>query len=242
MAIIQDWKIRSRSHECAISGETFVDGDEFYTCIFEDPESDGYLRKDFAAENWEKARETFESEPFSFWKSTFEIPPVEKKTEAIEKHSAEALLRKMIDEDDSTTENARYILAIMLERKKTLKPVDTKETENRKLLFYEHKDNGDLFIVADPRLHLSEISSVQEEVMVLLSGEMEPKPVLPPSRAFTIWTAPFLEATPTEPASLPPSRAFSIWTRAIPSADDATQPASRAFTIWTVTEVGERDA
>jgi len=235
MAIIQDWKIRSRSHECALSGITFEDGDEFYTCIFEDPESDGYLRRDFAVENWEKARETFPSEPFSFWKSTFEIPPVEEKTEAIEKPSAEALLRRMIDEDDPTTENARYILAIMLERKKTLKPVDSKETETRKLLFYEHKENGDLFVVADPQLHLSEISNVQEEVSALLRGEMEPKPVVPPSRAFTIWAAPFVPVEPAETVTFPPGRAFTIWTApaAVPS-PDPQPPESRAFTIWTV--------
>ena len=63
MAILQDWKIRSRSQECSFSGAPFEDGDEFYTCIFEDPETDGYLRQDYAAADWEKAQEKFETQP-----------------------------------------------------------------------------------------------------------------------------------------------------------------------------------
>jgi hypothetical protein len=176
MAIIQDWKIRSRSQHCCHTGKPFEEGDEFYTCIFEDPESDGYIRKDYLAEVWDEVRVHFDPQPFSFWKSTFEVPPVEGKTEAIEKHSAEAMLRQMIEEDEPATENARYILAVMLERKKTLKPVETRETETSTLLFYEHKDNGDVFIIADPGLHLSEIEGVQEEVSALLRGDRKESP------------------------------------------------------------------
>ena len=85
--------------------------------------------------------------------------------------SAEGMLRRMAEEDEPHTENARFILALMLERKKTLIPTDVKDAETRKLLFYEHKDTGDVFIVADPGLHLSEIEAVQREVTELLARE-----------------------------------------------------------------------
>ena len=59
----------------------------------------------------------------------------------------------------------------MLERKKSLVPTDSQETESRRLLFYEHAETGDVFIVADPGLKLDEIDSVQREVSELLAIE-----------------------------------------------------------------------
>ncbi len=72
MAIIQDWKIRTTQAKCELTGESFSDGERFYTCIFEDPdpESDGFIRRDYAIASWEKVRPEISPPPFSFWKST----------------------------------------------------------------------------------------------------------------------------------------------------------------------------
>jgi len=171
MAIIQDWKIRSTHARCEVSGDPFLDGDQFYTCIFDEPASDGFLRRDYSAAAWKKVRKKLDPAPFSFWKSTYKAPVRAAEDHRTADTSVEGMLRRFIDEDDPRTENARYILALMLERKKTLIPTDTKETETRTLLFYEHADNGDVFIVADPGLRLDEIESVQREVVDLLAEE-----------------------------------------------------------------------
>lgn len=171
MAIIQDWKIRSTDAKCELTGDAFSDGEDFYTCIFEDPESDGFIRRDYSVESWGKVKAELDPPPFSFWRSTFKAPVVEEDKKALEDTSAEGMLRRFVQEDDARTENARYILALMLERKKTLVQTDAKETDNRTLLFYEHAQNGDVFIVADPELKLAEIEEVQREVADLLAAE-----------------------------------------------------------------------
>jgi hypothetical protein len=84
------------------------------------------------------------------------------------RESPETLLRRLIDEDQEHTEHARYILALMLERKKQLVPRETKYTEQGTLLLYEHRKSGEVFIIRDPELRLDEIESVQEEVATLL--------------------------------------------------------------------------
>lgn len=172
MAIIEDWKIRSRATRCCYSGEPFEDGEKFYTCLFE--VADDFVRRDYSAKNWDLISKNLDPPPFSFWQSTFELPRKDGEPEPIEHKSAESMLRRMIDEDDPHTENARYILAVMLERKKLLKPVDEKETGARKLLFYEHRTTGDLFIVADPGLRLDQLGEVQEEVTALLRRDDPP--------------------------------------------------------------------
>lgn len=171
MAIIQDWKIRSTQARCEDTGEDFVDEQDFYTCIFDDPESDGFLRRDYSVESWNRIKKEIDPPPFSFWKSTYKAPVVESDEKSHEDTSAEGMLRRFIEEDNASTENARYILALMLERKKDLVQTDSQKTENRRLLFYEHAATGDVFIVADPGLKLQEIETVQREVAELLAAE-----------------------------------------------------------------------
>lgn len=173
MAIIQDWKIRSTLAKCEMSGEPFQDGEVFYTCIFDDSGTEGFTRRDYSVGAWKKNRKKMDPKPFSFWKSTYKakVPVKIAEENAMEHRSIEGMLRGFIEEDKPGTENARYILALMLERKKTLIPVDTQVTESRTLLFYEHADNGDVFFVVDPGLRLDEIETVQREVVDLLAEE-----------------------------------------------------------------------
>ena len=166
MAINQDWKIRTRTRNCAHSGDDFTDGQPIFTALFEDLETGEFTRSDYSIDAWQEVGESLE--PFSFWKSEYEVP--------VEKKSAEALLRRLIEEDEAGTENARFILAVMLERKKTLVPTDRRVAENSVLLIYEHAISGEVFIIRDPQLKLSEVESVQNEVTVLLGGKARPKP------------------------------------------------------------------
>lgn len=162
----QAWNIRSRSPECALSGHPFTEGESLYTAIYFDTETLGFIRRDIAIDAWEQ--EIAERTPFSFWKTQYEPQPVEEKPEITPKENAQALLTRLIEDDDPKTENARYILALMLERKRTLVPTAVKETENGRMLFYENKKTGEVFVVRDPELHLEELEQVQDEVAVRL--------------------------------------------------------------------------
>ena len=170
MALPESWSIKARAHKCAITEVKFEDQQEFYTAIFPDPESSGYLRMDFSEDAWEKRVEEYKK-PFSFWKSTYEESIAEEKNEVVTKESAEELLSRLIEEDKEHTENARYILAVMLERKKLLKETDKQQTPNGILRIYEHKKSGEVYIVLDPNIPLDQIEKVQTEVSELLDGK-----------------------------------------------------------------------
>ena len=171
MAILLDWKIKNRTGICHHTEKKFEEDDPFYTCIFDDPESDGFIRRDFSEAAWKDISQSFEPAPFSFWRSIYKAPENQNKEEPIKQNSVEAMLHRMIEEGRPETENTRYILALMLERKKILIPTEVKETESNTLLFYEHKDSGAVYIVADPKLHLEEVGLIQEEVSLLLEAE-----------------------------------------------------------------------
>ena len=69
MALPESWHIRSRGRSCAATDRHFEDGETIMTALFPDPESSGYLRKDFCIDAW-KARADTDERPFSFWKAS----------------------------------------------------------------------------------------------------------------------------------------------------------------------------
>ncbi len=178
MALHEPWSIKSRAHVCAVSERHFEDGESFCTAIFPDPESSGYLRKDFSTDAWEQRAED-ELVPFSFWQSVYRAPVKEEEIEVTEE-SPEDLLRRLIEEDEEHTENVRYILAVMLERKKQLVEVDNQPTATGIIRIYEHRKSGDVFIVKDPNIPLSEVENIQDEITIMLeTGGRIPEPELP---------------------------------------------------------------
>ena len=174
MALPESWSIKARAHKCAITEVKFKDLQEFYTAIFPDLEEGGYLRMDFSEEAWNNREEQFQA-PFSFWKSTYEESVSEEKEDVVTKESAEDLLSRLIEEDKEHTENARYILAVMLERQKLLKETDKQQTPNGILRIYEHRKSGEIYIVLDPNIPLDQIEEVQKEVSELLDGNSRDK-------------------------------------------------------------------
>ena len=176
MALQESWHIRSRARQCALTEKPFEEGQTIVTALFPDPESSGYLRNDFSVEAWEGLGP--EAEPaFSFWRSTYEPPETTDKVDPMEKEDPEALLRRLVDEDEEHTENVRYILAVMLERKKLLRETDAQTIPTGVLRVYEHRKTGEAFIVRDPNIPLDEVETVQEEVIMLLEhGGRIPEP------------------------------------------------------------------
>ena len=168
---IEDWDhIQTRSASCNGCQKPFADKEDYHTALSLSLE--GYRRRDLCQACWSATERT---STVSCWQGTFQVPPPPK-PEALKKEDAESLLRKFIDSKDPKHVNARYILAIMLERKRTLRHRDTTEQDGQKILIYEHARTGETFLVPDPRLRLDQLELVQTEVSALLA----PPPALTP--------------------------------------------------------------
>ncbi len=159
-----DWDIKSRAHKCSKTGQEFAEGDFFFTLLFR--EADGFRREDLSEEAWAERNENIQ--PFSFWRSKYE-PPTPPPPEALRKDDAESLLRSLLADGSPATANAAYILALMLERKKVLVPVESSEPD---LLVYNYAATGETFVVRNPALSLDQIPEVQREVSELLAGSL----------------------------------------------------------------------
>ncbi|MBM3857684.1 MAG: hypothetical protein FJ390_06970 [Verrucomicrobia bacterium] len=162
----QDWNIKSRSDTCQVTNLPFAEGDFFYTLLFWNEEES--QRVDLSESAWEQRKQDETAPvPFSHWRSKYEAPPPPT-PEPLPKDDAEGMLRYFLKQQDPKHQNVCYILALMLERKKLLRPLPSPE---KTTLLYEHIVTGETFILTDPQLSLENLVSVQQEVSELLGAK-----------------------------------------------------------------------
>ena len=161
-----DWTIQNRSNRCAATGREFAGGEYFYTLLFE--EKGEFRRKDLSEEAFKARNDNLV--PFSFWRAKFEPPPPVE-PEPVSKQTAEDLLRNYMLESGPEHSNARYVLALMLERKRLLREVEVKRGADGSLTrIYEHVKTGDAYIIPDPQLRLDQVEDLQAQVANLLGA------------------------------------------------------------------------
>jgi hypothetical protein len=164
---MQEWNIKSRGESCCVTGRAFTDGEVFHSALYW--QEGVYERKDFSDAAWQERNENIQ--PLCVWQSTFVPPDVV--AEALKKEDAEGLLRRLIAENDPAQVNARYILVLMLERKRLVRQIDRQEVDGAPKLIYEHLASGETWIIDDPQLKLAELEPVQREVSLLLGASAE---------------------------------------------------------------------
>jgi len=170
----QDWTIQWRSEVCMATQAPFTAAEIFHTLLFQD--SVGLRREDLCEAAY-KERPADAPVAFSHWRSKFEPTPA-KPPEALGKQTAEQLLRHYMADPDPKLANVRYILAVMLERKRTIKEVETARAEDGTLLrIYQFPKTGEALVIPDPQLHLDQIATIQLEVAELLGAPtLQPAP------------------------------------------------------------------
>ena len=169
---MNEWNIQSRAHACEACQRPFADKQSYHTVLFD--EKQDFRRQDVCHDCWQ-AQFTGVREHTGFishWQGVYEAPPPP--TEAIQKETAETLLRKLIELNDPRYVPAGYILAVMLERKRILKVKEQFMREGKRVFVYELPRTGDVFTVTDPDLHLDQLEQVQKDVAGLLEHGLNP--------------------------------------------------------------------
>jgi hypothetical protein len=163
--LTQEWNIQSRALSCAVSARPFEKGERIFSALYW--REGQYVRVDLCAEAWNARNDNIE--PLSAWQTDF-VPPPPPEPETLKKDDAESLLRRLVAENAASTRNTRYILALMLERKKVLRQIERQRQEGLSVLVYEHLPSGEVWLIEDPGLKLRELSAVQDEVAHLLGS------------------------------------------------------------------------
>lgn len=180
--LITEWNIQGRGHGCEACGKSFADKESYHTLLVD--EKADFRRSDVCVACWQsKFADVHTRSGFiSHWQGVYEAPaPV---TEAIQKETAETLLRKLIELNAPHFIPAGFILAVMLERKRILKVKEQLVRDGQRVFIYEQPKTGDVFTITDPNLRLDQLEQVQRDVAALLEHGLNPpapQPVTEPA-------------------------------------------------------------
>jgi hypothetical protein len=172
---MNEWNIQSRAHVCEACTRPFADRQPYHTLLY-DEKSESLRRLDVCDACWQSQFNDGARERKGFvshWQGTYEAPPPPA-PDAIQKETAETLLRKLIEQNDPGHAPAAFILAVMLERKRLLRVKEQIQRDGRRIFIYEQPKTGDLFTIADPDLHLNQLAAVQQDVAHLLAHGLSP--------------------------------------------------------------------
>lgn len=170
---MNEWNIQSRAAACEACHQPFADKQPLHTLLSD--EHAELRRMDVCQTCWQNqfSEGARERKGFiSHWQTAFVAPAAV--VEAIQKDTAETLLRKLIEQNDPQHAPAGFILAVMLERKRILKVKEQIVREGRRVFVYEQPRTGDIFTIADPGLRLDQLEQVQRDVAQLLEHGLNP--------------------------------------------------------------------
>jgi hypothetical protein len=198
-----DWNIHARAHACQACGQPFVDQTAYYTLLFQ--QRHHLERLDVCENCWSSqySQGATDRKGFiSFWQGVFTVPPPPA-PEPIQRENAEGLLRRLCADGRQEYTAVRYILAVMLERKRVLKIKAQNQQEDQRVFIYEHARNGDLFTIVDPGLQLSQLEAVQHQVTHLLEHGLD-DPATPTKATEPATPDAALDRCPAMPVSVTP--------------------------------------
>jgi len=175
-----NWEIKSRSRFCSSCETPFEVGEVYHTLLALkgiEPE-----RMDYCIRCWKKkdpGEENRRGDGEAYWQGRFKrLTAQVEKREVVRKDVIERLLDRYIRSEDEAHINLCYILALLEERKKILIPCDkTVDKEGRKIIVYEHKQTGNVYLIRDPHLTLMEVEEVQQQVKELIDREKSDAPM-----------------------------------------------------------------
>jgi hypothetical protein len=158
------WKISSNRGVCTGCQKDFNEEEPYISNIVD---SEEFLeRRDYCIPCWEGI-DTADS--FYFWKSVFR--PRRKKSLFVDDDTLMNFFTRLAEEDSDLKKNFRYLLSLILMRKKLLNFTDVfKEGENEYLVLKGREDRE--YRVLNPRLDESEIEEVKIQMMSVLNEDL----------------------------------------------------------------------
>lgn len=163
----ETWNLRGRAGACSSCERPFEPGAVCHSELFRGGER--FERRDLC--DVCRARADRDPPALSRWRSVVEPPPAPV-PEPIQRRSAESLLRRLAEDPSPEAANTRFILALMLERKRIIRCRDRFRNDTHARIFvYEHPGTGETFLVPDPGLSPQQAAEVRAQLAAFLQEE-----------------------------------------------------------------------
>lgn len=159
-----EYRIQPNSRRCSVSGRELRPGEKYYSVLLEQPE--GFVRQDYGSDVWQGPPER----AFSFWMGRVAAAD-EKQKPRFDDDLLLDCFNRLEGQPDAARVNFRYVLALLLMRRKRFKFEETTMVGGVEHLCLKCARTGDKTLVLNPQLSDEEMAQVQEEVVKVLGWE-----------------------------------------------------------------------
>ena len=156
-----DYQIQTNTRRCVVTGRELQPGDRYFSVLFD--ENGALVRRDYAAEAWTGAPQG----AYSYWSGRIALDSGNRRP-PIDDDMLLECLNRMADELDPAKVKFRYVIALLLMRRKRLKFAESHREGDQEVLVLQAPQRGERFNVIDPQLSDEEMTSVQDEVFEVL--------------------------------------------------------------------------
>jgi hypothetical protein len=161
----KEWEIEKSLNKCDSCGKEFAEKEEYFSEIYE--AEGGFARKDFCPSCWQGPSE----KRFSFWKTR--LPEKEEKPKKfIDMNVIFDFFERLADAHEKDKENFRYILALVLMRKRKLKFEGTKREETGEFMILREAGTKHTYNVKNPGLTEEEVGGLTEKIGEILNMDL----------------------------------------------------------------------
>ena len=156
-----EYQIQPHTRRCVATGRELQSGERYYTALLE--EGDQFVRQDFSSEAWHGPPPS----AFSFWTGRVPAPDQPLKPR-FDDDLLEECFQRLDGQIEPSRVNFRYVVALLLIRRKRLRFEQTIEENGVEKLEVSNVRTGDRGLVVNPLLTDEQIAEVQNEVFHVL--------------------------------------------------------------------------
>lgn len=160
-----DWEIIRPLGQCSGSGRKIEYGEEYYGALVEAEQ--GLQRRDFSGEYWDREKPAV----YCFWKTKLAAPN-EKKQLFVSDDMLMAFFERLANEIEPDKVSFRFVLALVLMRKRRLKYDSTKMEEGREIWRLRMTGDKELVEVVNPHLSEDQIEQLTSQVGQILQADL----------------------------------------------------------------------
>jgi hypothetical protein len=159
-----EYQIQPNTRRCTVTGRELRPGDQFYSVLLE--QGGQFQRQDYSSEAWQGPPPG----SFSFW--TGRIPANQESKQApIDDDLLLDCLQRLEGEQEPARLNFRYVVALLLMRRKRLRFEEVSTEGDQELLVLRCIRTRRTYRVLNPRLTEEQMAAVQEEVLKVLGWQ-----------------------------------------------------------------------
>lgn len=160
-----EWEINKTEGLCYATNKEFAHGEEYFAALVETDE--GLHRRDFCAEYWENEK----PQVFCYWKTRLPFPD-QKKQMFVDDEMLMVFFERLAQETDQEKINFRFVLTLVLMRKRKLKYESSKTQDGKEVWRLRIAGSKDVVEVVNPHLGEDQIEQLSGQVGQILHMDL----------------------------------------------------------------------